>query len=58
MSTEANEMTASDHFQPVIVKFAKDAFFVVEGKTNTDKFYIIQEGKVQVIREVDKVIRG
>jgi len=58
MSIETNEMSASDHFQPVIVKFMKDSFFVVEGKTNTDKFYIIQEGKVQIIREVDKVVRG
>jgi CRP-like cAMP-binding protein len=58
MSVEPKEMAAGNHFQPTIVKFAKDAFFVVEGKTNTDKFYIIQEGKVRVIREVDKVIRG
>ena len=58
MSIETNETAAGDRFQPAIVKFAKDAFFIVEGKTNTEKFYIIQEGKVQIIREVDKVVRG
>jgi CRP-like cAMP-binding protein len=58
MSIETNETAANGLFQPTVVKFTKDSYFVVEGKTNTDKFYIIQEGKVQIIREVDKVIRG
>jgi len=58
MSIETNEAVADSHFQPAVVKLAKDSFFIVEGKTNTDKFYIIQEGKVQIIRKVDKVIRG
>ncbi|MDR2718825.1 MAG: cyclic nucleotide-binding domain-containing protein [Treponema sp.] len=58
MSNETNEAAANDLFQPTIIKFGKDSFFVVEGKTNTDKFYIIQEGKVRIIREVDKVVRG
>jgi CRP-like cAMP-binding protein len=58
MSIETNETSANDRFQPAVVKLSKDSFFVVEGKTNTDRFYIIQEGKVQIIREVDKVVRG
>jgi len=37
------------------VKFVKDSFFVIEGKVDTDRFYIIQEGNVQVSREVDKI---
>jgi len=58
MITEVNETAADGRFQPAVVKLAKDSFFIVEGKTNTDKFYIIQEGKVQIVREVDKVVRG
>jgi len=58
MSIETNETAANGLFQPTVVKFTKDSYFVVERKTNTDKFYIIQEGKVQIIREVDKVVRG
>jgi CRP-like cAMP-binding protein len=56
--SETNETAANGHFQPAVVKFAKDSYFVVEGKTNTEKFYIIQDGKVQIIRDVDKVVRG
>jgi CRP-like cAMP-binding protein len=43
-------------FQLSIVKFVKDSCFVVEGKTNTDRFFIIQEGRVHVVREVDTVM--
>ena len=56
--SETNETAANGHFQPSVVKFAKDSYFVVEGKTNTEKFYIVQDGKVQIIRDVDKVVRG
>jgi len=56
--SETNETATNAHFQPSVVKFAKDSYFVVEGKTNTEKFFIIQEGKVQIIRDVDKVVRG
>ncbi|MDR0457366.1 MAG: cyclic nucleotide-binding domain-containing protein [Treponema sp.] len=58
MPGESGGLSANNQFQPAIVKFVKDSLFVVEGKTNTDKFYIIQEGKVRIIREVDKVVRG
>jgi len=58
MSIETNETAADGRFQPAVVKLAKDSYFIIEGKTNTEKFYIIQEGKVQIIRDVDKVIRG
>jgi len=43
-------------FQPVGVKFAKDSYIIVEGKPNADKFYIIKEGKVRIIREADRVM--
>lgn len=43
-------------FQPLIVKYVKDSCFVVEGKTNTDRFFIIQEGRVRIDREVDQLV--
>ncbi|WP_461257927.1 Crp/Fnr family transcriptional regulator [Treponema sp. R80B11-R83G3] len=41
----------SDEFHPVTVKLKKDAYIFVEGKQNADKFYIIKQGKVRIIRE-------
>jgi len=41
----------SVHFQPAVLKLAKDSFIFVEGKPNADKFYIVKEGKVRIIRE-------
>jgi len=46
---------AIQQFRPVIAKFVKDSFFVVEGKADTNRFYIIQNGTVRVSREVDKI---
>ena len=46
-------MSTHSHFQPAIVKHAKDSYIFVEGKPNADKFYIVKEGKVRVIREND-----
>jgi len=43
----------ADNFQPVFVKFPKDAFIFVEGKPSAGRFYIIKEGKVQIFREID-----
>ena len=40
-------------FQPVAAKFSKDSYIFVEGNPNADRFYIIREGKVQIIREAD-----
>jgi CRP-like cAMP-binding protein len=37
------------------IKYAKDAYIVFEGKPNADRFFIVQEGKVRIIREVDKI---
>jgi CRP-like cAMP-binding protein len=44
-------------FKPTLVKYARGSCFVVEGKSNTDRFFIIQEGKVRIIREVDAVMK-
>jgi len=55
MSVENNSASTTNQFQPTIVKFAKGSFFVVEGKADTSRFYILQEGHVQIKREVDKV---
>jgi CRP-like cAMP-binding protein len=35
------------------VKYQKDAYITVEGKSNADRFYIIQQGKVAVSKEVE-----
>jgi CRP-like cAMP-binding protein len=43
----------ANDFQPVFVKFTKDAFIFVEGKQSAGRFYIIKEGKVQIFRETD-----
>ena len=40
-------------FQPAIVNFLKDNYIFVEGKPNADRFYIIKDGRVQVVREAD-----
>jgi len=49
-------MSTHIHFQPAILKLAKDSFIFVEGKPNADKFYIVKEGKVRVIRENEDLV--
>ena len=44
-------MSAPVHFKPSILKLSKDSYIFVEGKPNADKFYIVKEGKVRIIRE-------
>ncbi|MCL2277696.1 MAG: cyclic nucleotide-binding domain-containing protein [Treponema sp.] len=44
-------MSNNVHFIPSILKLAKDSFIFVEGKPNADKFYIVKEGKVRIVRE-------
>ncbi|MDR0442542.1 MAG: Crp/Fnr family transcriptional regulator, partial [Treponema sp.] len=51
-----NNGTAGTQFKPAIVKFVKGSFFIVEGKNEADKFYILQEGKVLITREVDMIV--
>ncbi len=41
----------SGEFQPVTVNLKKDAYIFVEGKHHADKFYIIKQGNVRIIRE-------
>jgi len=41
--------------QLAFVNFAKDAYIIVEGKRNADKFFIIRSGKVRLSREVQIV---
>jgi len=55
MSVENNGAISTNQFQPTIVKFTKGSFFVVEGKSDTNRFYILQEGNVQISRGVDKI---
>ena len=44
-------MAHSAHFQPAVLKLAKDSYIFVEGKPNADKFYIVKHGKVRIVRE-------
>jgi CRP-like cAMP-binding protein len=41
-----------DHFQLGTVRYKKDSYIVVEGKQNADRFFIIQQGKVGISKEV------
>jgi CRP-like cAMP-binding protein len=41
----------SDQFEPVINKVNKNSYIYVEGNQNAEKFYIVKEGKVRIIRE-------
>jgi CRP-like cAMP-binding protein len=55
MSVENHGAPANNNFQPSIVKIAKGSFFVVEGKADTHRFFILQEGNVRISREVDRI---
>jgi CRP-like cAMP-binding protein len=39
-------------FQLSTVRYQKDAYITIEGKPNADRFYIIQQGKVGISKEV------
>jgi len=39
-------------FQLNTVRYQKDAYITIEGKQNADRFYIIQQGKVGISKEV------
>jgi CRP-like cAMP-binding protein len=41
--------------QLTFVNFTKDSYIVVEGKQNTDRFFIIRQGKVRISKEVEVV---
>jgi len=41
----------SAEFEPVTVHLKKDAYIFVEGKQHADKFYIVKQGGVRIIRE-------
>ena len=41
--------------QLTFVNFLKDAYIVVEGKQNSDRFYIIRQGKVRISKDVEVV---
>jgi CRP-like cAMP-binding protein len=37
------------------VNFKKDSYIIVEGKANADRFFIIRQGKVRIMKEVEVV---
>jgi CRP-like cAMP-binding protein len=41
--------------QLTFVNFLKDAYIVVEGKQNADRFFIIRQGKVRISKDVEVV---
>jgi CRP-like cAMP-binding protein len=45
-------------FQPAIIKHGAGSCILVEGKPNQDRFYIIHEGKVRIIRNVDGILQS
>jgi CRP-like cAMP-binding protein len=45
----------ADQLQLRFVNFNKDAYIVVEGKLNADRFFIIRQGKVRISKEVEVV---
>ena len=46
------------HLQLSFVNFKKDSYIVVEGKQNSDRFFIIHQGKVGISKEVEVVEEG
>jgi CRP-like cAMP-binding protein len=45
----------SNGLQLAIVNFKKGSYIIVEGKQNADNFYIIQNGKIKLTKEVEIV---
>jgi CRP-like cAMP-binding protein len=45
----------ADQLQLTFVNFLKDAYIVVEGKQNADRFFIIRQGKVRISKDVEVV---
>jgi len=45
----------AEGLQLTFVKFIKDAYIIVEGKRNADRFFIIREGKVRLSKDVQIV---
>jgi len=43
----------AEKFQPVFTRFTKGSYIFVEGNPNSNKFYLIREGKVRISRELD-----
>jgi len=52
-SLRGGKMTAP--LQLTFLNFAKDAYIIVEGKRNADRFFIIRSGKVKISKEVQIV---
>ncbi|MDR3145264.1 MAG: cyclic nucleotide-binding domain-containing protein [Treponema sp.] len=46
----------SEQLQLTFVTFKKDAYIVVEGKQNVDRFYIIHQGRVLISKDVEVVV--
>jgi CRP-like cAMP-binding protein len=46
-------MTNSSQVQLSILRFKKNSYINVEGKTDADRFYILREGQVQISKEAE-----
>lgn len=45
----------AEQLQLTFVNYRKNSYIVVEGKQNSDRFFIIRQGKVQISKEVEVV---
>jgi CRP-like cAMP-binding protein len=45
----------AEQLQLAFVNFKRDAYIVIEGKQNADRFFIIHQGKVRISKEVEVV---
>ncbi|MDR2096108.1 MAG: cyclic nucleotide-binding domain-containing protein [Treponema sp.] len=46
----------ANQLQLAFVNFSKNSYIVIEGKQNADRFFIIQQGKVRISKEVEVVV--
>ncbi|GHT75437.1 Crp/Fnr family transcriptional regulator [Spirochaetia bacterium] len=44
-----------EQLQLAFVNFAQDAYIILEGKQNADRFYIIRQGKVRISKQIEVV---
>ncbi|MDR3160905.1 MAG: cyclic nucleotide-binding domain-containing protein [Spirochaetaceae bacterium] len=48
----------SNHLQLSFVNFKKGAYIMMEGREDTDRFFIIRQGKVRIFKKVEVVAEG
>ena len=46
----------AEQFKLAQIKYPKDSYILIEGTVSCGRFFIIQEGTVQIARDIDKII--